>query len=46
MLTYNKRDVTLLEEVFIKLRPWIKGGPNTSVYFNSTKPMCCKCSST
>lgn len=46
MLTYNKRDVTLLEEVFIKLRPWIKGGPNTSVYFNSTKPMCCKCGST
>lgn len=43
MLIYNKRDVTLLEEVFIKLRPWIKGGPNIGTYLDSTGPICCKC---
>lgn len=28
MLKYNKRDVTVLEEIYLKLRPWIKNHPN------------------
>lgn len=30
MLKYNKRDVTLLEKVYLKLRPWIANHPNMS----------------
>lgn len=30
MSEYNKRDVTLLEEVYLKLRPWIRNHPNIS----------------
>lgn len=28
MLKYNKKDVEILEEVYLKLRPWIKNHPN------------------
>jgi hypothetical protein len=28
MLKYNKKDVVILEEVYLKLRPWIKNHPN------------------
>lgn len=28
MLHYNKKDVAILEEVYLKLRPWIKNHPN------------------
>lgn len=28
MLHYNKKDVIILEEVYLKLRPWIKNHPN------------------
>ena len=28
MLKYNKMDVAILEEVYLKLRPWIKNHPN------------------
>lgn len=28
MLHYNKKDVLILEEVYLKLRPWIKNHPN------------------
>lgn len=30
MLEYNKMDVKILEEVYLKLRPWIKNHPNMS----------------
>lgn len=30
MLKYNKKDVEILEEVYLKLRPWIKNHPNIS----------------
>ena len=39
MEEYNKNDVTLLEKVYWKLLPWIKGHPNTSLYDGS--PMAC-----
>ena len=28
MLKYNKKDVVILEEIYLKLRPWIKNHPN------------------
>jgi DNA polymerase III epsilon subunit-like protein len=34
MLTYNMRDVTLLEDVYTVLRPWIPTHPNLSLYVN------------
>jgi len=31
MVKYNKRDVELLESIYLTLRPWIKGHPNLNV---------------
>lgn len=45
MLTYNKQDVVLLEEVYLKLRPYIKGHPNIGLYLESDKPVCANCGS-
>ena len=45
MLTYNKRDVTLLEEVYLKLRPYAKAHPNVGLYLESTEPVCAHCGS-
>ena len=45
MVKYNKRDVTLLEEVYIKLKPWIKGHPNYGVFLDSSEPSCSNCGS-
>lgn len=44
MLIYNKQDVKLLEEVYLKLRPWIKNHPNIANLTN--KECCCTCGST
>lgn len=44
MLEYNKRDVTLLEEVYLKLRPWIKNHPNLGNYDNNSM-VCSNCGS-
>lgn len=38
MLEYNKKDVDILESVYLKLRPYIKGHPNIS---NLTDKVCC-----
>ena len=45
MLEYNKMDVKILEEVYLKLAPWIKGGPNMNVLLNSEVPVCANCGS-
>lgn len=45
MEKYNKEDVRLLEEVYIKLRPWIKGHPNVGVYMESEHKVCSSCGS-
>jgi ssDNA-binding Zn-finger/Zn-ribbon topoisomerase 1 len=31
MKRYNKRDVAVLEEVYLKMRPWIEGHPNLAL---------------
>jgi DNA polymerase elongation subunit (family B) len=43
MEDYNKRDVTLLEEVYLKLRPWIKGHPNLNLLIDDEDPRCPVC---
>lgn len=45
MLKYNKKDVTILEEVYIKLRPWVKNHPNLSVYVETHDTTCPYCTS-
>ncbi len=43
MEEYNQRDVTLLEEVYLKLRPWIKGHPNLNLIIDDEEPRCPVC---
>jgi hypothetical protein len=40
---YNKHDVEILELVYLKLRPYIKGHPNLDMYFNDITPHCPIC---
>jgi predicted RNA-binding Zn-ribbon protein involved in translation (DUF1610 family) len=46
MLTYNKKDVLLLEEAYVFLRPFIKSHPNMAIYQESVEPSCPTCGST
>lgn len=46
METYNKRDVTLLEEVYDKLIPWIKNHPNHGLFDQGDKACCPNCGGT
>jgi RNase P subunit RPR2 len=43
MEEYNKKDVFVLEEVYVKLRPWIKSHANMSLYFDDVKERCPNC---
>ena len=45
MEVYNKQDVTLLEEVYLKLRPWMKSHPNIGLFMESDIPRCPYCGS-
>lgn len=45
MVKYCKHDVTLLEKVYLKLRPFIKKHPSCSTYLDAAKPCCPKCGS-
>lgn len=45
MEMYNKRDVQILENVYKKLRPFIKNHPNLSLYGNLTDITCTACNS-
>ena len=45
MVKYCKQDVVLLEEVYLKLRPWDKSHPNLNKY-TQTEHTCPACSST
>lgn len=40
MERYNKRDVTLLEELYVELLPWIKGHPNLQHHNHGGCPRC------
>jgi len=45
METYNIKDVKVLEEVYLNLRPWIKAHPNIALYMDSNKNRCSNCGS-
>jgi hypothetical protein len=43
MLKYNKRDVAILEELYLKIRPWMKGHPNIGLYIDTDEAVCTNC---
>ena len=45
MEEYNRHDVELLEEVYLKLRPWMKSHPNIAMYMDSERTLCSSCGS-
>jgi hypothetical protein len=45
MLDYNKVDVIILEELYLKLRPWIKSHPNVALYIDTLGTVCTNCGS-
>lgn len=46
MEEYNRYDVTVLEEVYLKIRPWIKSHPNLALYSETDSSQCSNCGST
>jgi DNA polymerase elongation subunit (family B) len=45
MRTYNIQDVITLEELYIKMLPWIPNHPNIAAYLESDRPVCTRCGS-
>jgi hypothetical protein len=45
MVVYNQKDVLLLEECYVFLRPYIKNHPNMGIYQESHEPTCPTCGS-
>lgn len=45
MLEYNIGDVVVLEELYMRLRPWYKNHPNVALYGPAGKPKCVCCGS-
>ena len=45
MKKYNIQDIRTLEEVYLKMRPYIKGHPNVVTTAGSIKPRCVSCGS-
>lgn len=45
MRKYNVQDVLTLEEVYLKLRPFMKNHPNVAIYEEPDEPACPKCGS-
>jgi predicted RNA-binding Zn-ribbon protein involved in translation (DUF1610 family) len=46
MLEYNAQDVLLLEEVYLKLRPWMQNHPHVGLYDEEEQHTCPKCGGT
>tara|TARA_Y100001973_G_scaffold106665_1_gene186304 strand:- start:28851 stop:29615 length:765 start_codon:yes stop_codon:yes gene_type:complete len=45
MRKYNIQDVETLEQVYLKLRPWMRAHPNVGVFEEKARPQCPKCGS-
>lgn len=45
MTAYNKQDVNVLEEVYVRLRPWMASHPNLAMFADALEPRC-HCGST
>ncbi|MNT57477.1 hypothetical protein D3C72_1948470 [compost metagenome] len=46
MKEYNIQDILTLEEVYMKMRPWIRNHPNLGILLEHDAPVCPKCGST
>jgi len=46
MSEYNKNDTLILEQLYFKLLPWIKGHTNYGLFTYGEKPVCPNCGST
>lgn len=45
MQKYNDQDILVLEELYLKIRPWINSHPNVGLYMESDTPVCSNCGS-
>ncbi len=45
MRAYNIKDVAILEDVYLKMRPWMKGHPNLGILRDEDRTICPKCGS-
>lgn len=45
MEIYCRKDVRILEQVYVKVRPWIKNHPNLGLYIESDNMVCPSCGS-
>jgi predicted PolB exonuclease-like 3'-5' exonuclease len=45
MKEYNIQDVALLENVYLRLVPWIDAHPNHALYLDNIRPVCKNCGS-
>lgn len=43
MREYNIQDVISLEEMYLKMRPWMRHHPNVAVFTDNEEPVCPKC---
>lgn len=43
MEIYNRGDVVITEELYLTLRPWMKGHPNIGLYINTDETVCTNC---
>ena len=43
MVTYNEQDVVILEDLYVKLRPWIRSHPNFATYVECDNSVCPTC---
>lgn len=46
MQEYNIKDILILEEVYLRLRPWIRNHPNLGLYTENKEETCPHCGST
>lgn len=43
LVKYNVQDVITLEEVYLRMRPWMSTHPNVNLYEDTSRPRCPKC---
>lgn len=46
MEKYNRQDILVSEELYIKILPWIKSHPNVGLFSDVEEPVCPNCGST
>jgi len=45
MVEYNRNDVMMLEDLYLKIRGWIKSHPNCALYMETVDSVCANCGS-